>query len=327
VPPMQQLHIDAALSEFGYGVLQDSSEHVAGGFFPFTEVDHLSDKYHVLPREPFMRGDATKHASLQEAPTFEFELSTDNYNVELFRRGADVDNFKLLNADPIARRLMEEGATRIVVDNLLLQHEVAWAGDFFTTGKWGTDLTGVNAAPGAGQFLRWNDANSDPEKDIDDAKLVIKLNGGLWPNALLVGPQVWMALKRHPKFLNRIVPTSRENITPQIVAALLGLDRIVVAGAAVATNVTGQASSFGFVHGKHALLAYVGKSGQGELMPSAGRIFTWRGLNPGALQSRILTVERIPMPLKKGTRYEAAMAYDNKVTGSQLAVFFNTAVV
>ena len=31
MPTMQQVHLDQALSEFGYGVLQDSSEHVAGG--------------------------------------------------------------------------------------------------------------------------------------------------------------------------------------------------------------------------------------------------------------------------------------------------------
>lgn len=326
MPPIQQVHLDAALSEFGYGVLQGSEDHIAGGFLPFTEVDHLSDKYHVLPRNPFLRGDATKNSSLQEAPTFDFELSQDNFNLDIWRRGADVDDFKLRNADSIARRMMEQGATRIVVDNLLLQHELAWAARYFVPGVWGTTLTGVNSAPAGGQFLRWNDVNSDPEKDIDDAKLLIKLNGGLWPNALLVGPEVWMALKRHPKFLNRIVPTSRENITPQIVAALLGLDRVVVAGAARATNVQGQAESYAFVHGKHALLAYVGQSGQGELMPSAGRVFVWSGLNPGALQSRILTVERIPMPLKKGTRYEASIAYDNKITGAALAVFFNTAI-
>ncbi len=326
MPPMQQVHVDAALSEFGYGVLQDNSEHVAGGFFPFTEDDQLSNKYHVLPRNPFMRGDATKHASLQEAPTFEFELSQDNFNCEIFRRGADVDEFKLRNADPVARRMMEEGAVRIAVDNLLLQHEVAWTAKYFTTGKWGLDLTGVNAGPVGNQFLRWNDANSDPEADIDRGKLQIKLAGGLWPNAILVGVEVFMALKRHPKILNRIIPTSRENVTPQILATMFGLDRMIVAGASMATNAVGQPDTYAFVHGKHALLAYVGKSGKGDLMPSAGRVFTWAGLNPGALQSRTLTVERIPMPLKKGVRYEAALAYDNKVTGQPLAVFYNTAI-
>jgi hypothetical protein len=251
----------------------------------------------VLPRNPFVRGDDAKSASLQEAPSFEFELSSDNYNCETHRRGADVDVYKLDNADPVARRMMEQGATRISVDNLLLQHEIAWSARFFVAGVWGKTVTGVAAAPGADQFLQWNDVNSDPEKDIDDAKLHVKLNGGLWPNALLVGPYTWNALKRHPKFVNRITPTSRENITPGIVAALLGLDRVVVAGASKATNAVGQAETYGFVHGKKALLAHVGQSGMGDLMPSAGRI-----------------------------RFESAMAYDNKLTGAQLGYFFETAV-
>lgn len=326
MPTQQQIHLDAALSEFGYGVLQDTSEHVGGGFFPFTEVDQLSNKYHVLPRNPFLRGDAPKTASLQEAPTFEFELSSDNYNIEVRRRGADVDEYKLRNADPVARRMMEQGATRVSVDNLLLAHEIEWAAKYFVTGVWGKSVTGVAAAPGANQFLQWNDANSDPEKDIDDARLYVKLNGGLWPNRLLVGAQTWMALKRHPKIVDRVKHTSREAITPDIVARLFGLDRIVIAGAAKATNAVGQAETYDFVHGKKALLAYCGENGSGDLMPSAGRVFTWRGLNPGAVAARILTVEIIPMPLKKGQRYESALGWDNKMTGQQLGYFFETAV-
>jgi hypothetical protein len=326
MPTMQQVHLDAALSDFGYGVLQDSSEHVAGGFFPITEVDQLSNKYHVLPRNPFVRGDARLSTPLSEAPTFNFELSSDNYNCEIRRQGADVDQYKLQNADTVARRLYEEGATRIAVDNLLLTHEIEWAAKFFVAAVWGKTVTGVAAAPGANQFLQWNDANSDPEKDIDDGRVSVKLNGGLWPNRLLVGAEAWIALKRHPKIVDRVKHTSAEAITPAIVARLFGLERIVVAGAAKATNAVGQAEAYAFVHGKKALLAYCGENGVGDMMPSAGRVFAWRGLNPGAIASRILGVERLEMPLKKGVRYEAAMSWDNKMTGQQLGYFFETAV-
>jgi hypothetical protein len=326
MPTMQQVHLDKALSEFGYGVLQDSSEHVAGGFFPITEVDNLSDKYHVLPRNPFARGDAPLHQSLAEAPAFNFELSSDNYNCEIRRQAADVDAYKIQNADAVARRLYEEGATRISVDNLLLTHEIGWGARFFVAGVWGKTVTGVAAAPGANQFLQWNDANSDPLKDVDDGRMYVKLNGGLWPNRLLVGAEVWSVLSRHPKIVDRVKYTSAAAIGPDMVARLMGLERIVVAGAARATNAVGQTEAYAFVHGKKALLAYCGANGTGDLMPSAGRVFAWRGLNPGAIQSRILSVERIEMPLKKGWRYEAAMSYDNKLTGQQLGYFFDAAI-
>ncbi len=326
MPPMQQLHLDQALSEFGYGVLQDSSEHVAGGFFPITEVDELSNKYHVLPRNPFMRGDAPLHQSLSEAPAFNFDLSSDNYNCDIRRRGADVDSYKLDNADPVARRMYEEGATTVSVGNLLLAHEIEWAAKFFVPSVWGKTVTGVAATPGANQFLQWNDANSDPEKDMDDGRTYVKLNGGLWPNRLLLGVEAWMTLKRHPKIVDRVKHVSADAITPAIVARLFQIDRIVVAGAARATNPVGQPETYAFVHGKKALLAYCGDNGVGDLMPSAGRVFTWRGQNSSAIQSRILSVERIPMPLKKGYRFEAAMNWDNKMTGQQLGYFFESAV-
>jgi hypothetical protein len=326
MPTMPQVHLDQALSDFAYGVLQDSSEHVAGGFMPITEVDHLSNLYHVMPRNPFVRGDAQPRGALQEAPSFEFELSKDNYNCTPYSRGADIDSFKLDNADPMPRRLMEQGATAIATENLLLTHEIAWSNQFFNTGVWGRDLVGVAGAPAANQFRKWSDANSDPEKDIDDARTWIRLNGGLWPNRLLLGVNVWMSLKRHPKIVDRIKYTSRESITPTLVAGLFGLDRIVVAGAAKATNAVGQAESYDWVHGDKALLAFCGENGTGDLMPSAGRVFTWRGANPGAITSRTIAVERIPMPLKKGWRYEATANWDNKRTGQNLGFFFDSAI-
>ena len=326
MPTMQQIHLDQALSDFGYGVLQDSSEHVAGGFFPITEVDQLSNKYHVLPRNPFVRGDTRLSTSLSEAPTFNFELSNDNYNCEIRRQGADVDEYKLRNADAVARRMYEEGATRIATLNLLLTHEIEWAAKFFLAGVWGKTVTGVAAAPGANQFLQWNDAASDPLADIGAAMLYVKLNGGLKPNRMLLGAEVWDVLSRHPKIVDRVKYTSADAIGPAIVARLLGLERIVVAGAAKATNAVGQAETYAFVHGKKALLAFCGENGVGDLMPSAGRVFAWRGLNPGAIASRILGVDVIPMPLKKGVRYESAISYDNKMTGQQLGYFFETAV-
>ncbi len=325
MPTMQQVHVDQALSDFGYGVIQDASVYVMGGFFPMTEVDQLSNKYHVVSRNPFVRGDAKPRTPLTESPTYEFELSQENYSVVPYSRASDVDRFKLANADPVARRLMEEGATRVAVENLLLAHEIEAAAKFFAPGVWGTTVTGVTGVPGAGQFLRWSDANSDPERDVDEGRRIVRLSGGLWPNRLLVGVDVWFALKRHPKIVDRIKHTSREAITTEMVAALFGLERIVVAGAAKATNAVGQAEAYAFVHGAMALLAYCGENGTGDLMPSAGRCFAWKGLNPGAMESHVLAVSRLEMPLKKGIRYEAEMAWDNKVTGQKLGYYYDQA--
>lgn len=324
MPTMQDVHIDAALSDFAFGVLQDNKNHVAGGFFPIEPVDQLSNKYYTLPRNLFSRGDARARKGNEESAGFDFDLSTDNYNCIPYGMHTDVDLRKLANADN--RRLYEQAATRLVVDNLLLTHEIAWAADFFATSKWGTDYTGVASAPTGNQFLQWNDANSDPEKDVDKASRGIIVNGGRKPNKMLVGYDVFLALKKHPKFVDRIKYTSSDPVTAQLIAKLLGLDALIVAMSTKATNAVGAAETYDFVHGKAALLAHVSESGDGELVPSAGRIFAWNEVNPGSLKSRTIAVSRIPKPLHKAERYEAEVNWGHKVTGSQLGAFFATAV-
>jgi hypothetical protein len=325
MPPLQDVHIDQAQSNFADGVLQEPGNHVAGSFFPITEVDHLSDKYHVLDRNPFMRGDAKPRGSNQESAGFDFTLSQDNFNCVPYAEHTDVDRRKLQNADN--PRLLEEAATRLVVDNLLLTYEIDWAARFFAASKWGKDYTGVASGPTGDQFLRWDDANSDPEKDVDRGRREVLITGGKLPNKLLVGFDVWMALKRHPKIVDRIKHTSKEPVTEQLVASLFGLQQIVVCQSAKATNPVGQAETYDFVHGKHALLAYVGMNGEGDFMPSAGRIFAWKGLNPGGVgPAQAISVEVIDKPLHKAVRYEVETNWDAKITGQKLATFFITAV-
>lgn len=317
MPPIQDVHIDQALSNFAVGVLEDG-ERVAGGFFPVTEVDALSNKYFVLDRQAFVRGDARPRDPMQESAGTDFTLSNDNYNCVPYAMHADMDQMKLANADN--PRMYEEGATRVATENLLLSLEVIWASRFFTTGIWGTDVVGNT------NFPQWsNKAGSDPIADIETGKRTVLVNGGKKANALLCGYDVWYALKNHPLFVDRVKHTSSDAVTAAIIARLLELDKIVVASAVKATNAPGATEAYDFVFGKHALLAYVGKSGEGEFMASAGRIFAWKGMNPGVFGAETATVKRLEMPLKKAVRFETETALDYKTSGSKLGYFFSGA--
>jgi len=319
-PTRQDVHIDRALSDFSIGILQDDSAFVAGGIFPLVEVDKMSDRYYVLPPNPFARGDAKPRGANQESAGFTFELSNDNYNVEVYARHTDVDNKLLRNADD--PRLIEESAVRLVTDNIRLTHEVAWAQRFFRRGVWGTDVTGVNTTPGAGQFRRWSDyASSDPRRDIKAAIRAVKVKGGLKPNVLALGYDVWQALQDHPTFVDRVKFTSDANISRQIVARMLDIERIVVFEATKATNPVGAAEAYDFVFGRHAFLCYA-SSNPGPLSPSAGYVFSWRGTNNG----RTVAVKVLDKPLHDATRYEAEVNWDHKVTGANLGYFFEEAV-
>jgi len=320
MPTAQSVHIDRALSDFSIGIIQEPNRRVAGDFFPITETDHKSDKYHILDRNPFARGDAKPRGPNEESAGFEFTLSDDSFAVKEFALHTDVPAQTLANADPQARRLIEEARTRLVTENILLTHEVEWTTKYFTTGVWGTDEVGGTAFP------RWDDyANSDPVKDVDRARRAIIIDGGKVPNAILVGYDVWTALKNHPFFVDRIKHVSDQAISQDIVARFLEVDKLIVASAVKATNAVGAAATYDFVLGKNALLAHVGPAGSGEFMASAGRIFAWRGTGgPGA--NMVAAVSVIDRPLHKSVRYEVEMNWDDKVTGAQLGYFFSLAV-
>ena len=320
MPVRQDVHLDRALSDFSLGVLQDESGYVAGSVFPFVDVDKLSDRYYILGRNPFARGDAKPRGANQESAGFEFDLSNDSYACQVYALHTDLDGKLLRNADD--PRLIEESAVRLVTNNLRLTFEVAWAERFFKPGVWGTTVSGVNANPTPGQFRRWSDyASSDPKRDIKQGIRMVKLAGGLTPNVLLLGFDVWQALQDHPQLVDRIKFVSDQVISQQIAARLLGVDRIVVTDAVKATNAAGAPESYGFVHGKHALLCFAAPN-PGPLSPSAGFVFAWRGVNNG----QTVAVKRIDKPLTDATRLEAEVSWDAKITGVQLGYFYEQAV-
>jgi len=320
---MQEVHIDAPLSTFSVGVIEESPR-VFGGFFPVTPTEHLSDKYQIIDRNPFLRGDSQPRIVGQESTGHVMTLSLDNFNCTRYDEHTDVDWDKIRNADN--PRMLEEAATRLAVENLLMTQEVLFATRFFVPSVWGTTIVG-----GAG-FTKWSDAaSSNPIADVEAGRRAIRLGGGKLPNKLLLGWDAWVALKTHPTIMERIVaggtPGSPAIITKQAVAAVFELDEIIVAEAVKATNPVGAAETYDFVFGKHALLAYVGANGEGDFMASAGRIFAWKGTNEGAVDEmgRTVAVTQFDIVERRITRYEPGMALDFKITGTKLGYFLQDA--
>lgn len=324
MPTPQSVHIDSALSRFSVGVIENANK-VFGGFFPITPVDHKSDKYHVVDRNPFVRGDSQPLIPGQESAGHTFTLSQDNFNCVTYAEHSDVFSEDLANADN--PRMIEEGATRMATENLLLSHEQRFASTYFKTGVWGTDVTIAT---------KWdNYASSDPLADIETGIEAIILNGGRPVGTqlkLLLGRQVWKFLKNHPQLIARVSGSGSVSdparMTQQVLAGLLGLDAIVVADSVQATNAAGAAETYGFLFGKHALLAVVGQNGEGDFLASAGRLFSFKGVNGGAVNGDIASVEIFDESLRHlhKVRYETKMSVDFKVTGAKLGYFMNAAV-
>ncbi|MEO5341066.1 MAG: major capsid protein [Magnetococcus sp. MYC-9] len=120
---------------------------------------------------------------------------------------------------------------------------------------------------------KWSDAGSDPSGDINTGKEAVRASVGVYPNTLLLSAQAFNALKEHPKVVDRFKYTSRDSVTPEMLAALWDLQRVVV-GKAVAFDDVGNDLD---IWGNNAVLAYVPANSSGMEDPSFGYTYTMQG--------------------------------------------------
>jgi hypothetical protein len=195
--------------------------------------------------------------------------------------------------------------------------ERQWVTDYFTTGKWATDVT----LSGSNQ---WSDeTGSNPIDDIELAKETVLKNTGFELNTMILGYQVFRKLRHHPDIVDRMKYTSSQVVTADMLARVFEIDRILVAKAVKNTANEGATASLDFTHGKSVLLAHVANR-PGVMVPSAGYHFSWNKPNNG-LQSPI-SISRWYSDDRKAWRIEAEAAWDNKVVASDLGYFITSAV-
>ena len=312
-PTQSQVHVDAILTNISVAYMQKADAFIATKVFPIVPVDKQSNLYFTYTKNDWFRDEAAVRADATESAGSGYNLGTDNYFAPVYAIHKDIGDQTRANADiPLN---MDRDATEFVTSRLMLREEVQWVSDYFKTGVWGTDVTPANL---------WSDYTlSDPLTDIETGKEKILSTTGYEANTLVLGYQVFRQLKNHPDIVDRYKYTSAEAITEDMMAALFGVEKVLVAKAIKATNAEGQTGVYAFTHGKNALLCYSAPA-PSLLAPSAGYIFAWRGVSEGLGQN--IGVKSIPMPWIGATRIEGQIAFVDKVVGSDLGYFFNGAV-
>lgn len=88
---------------------------------------------------------------------------------------------------------------------------------------------------------------------------------------MVVGPDVFNALKEHPQILDRFRYTSSESVTEAMLAKLFDLDEVVVGRATVFND---QTSAFDDIWGGALVLTYTPAAPEGFEEPSYGYTYT-----------------------------------------------------
>lgn len=320
-PTAADLHINRPLSNISVAFMQSQSEFIADRVFPNVPVDHKSDSYYIYARSSWNRPQAEPRARATESAGGGWEVSTDTYNAERYAFHKDIDDQDRANQD--AQFNLDREATEFVTRQLLLTREKIFVDTFFKASVWDADLTGVASNPSTNQFLQWDQAGSSPVEDIKNAILDQTELTGFRPNTLVLGPRVLRVLEDHPDIIDRIKYTERAIVSTDLIASLVGVDRVLVPHPIQNTAKEGVTESNAFFYGKAALLAYASPSA-GLLTPSAGYTFNWRRfLGTGALTA---ITRRFRMPEITSDRIEAEMFFDMKVVAPEMGTFFGSAI-
>lgn len=323
-PTQNQVHANVPLTNISVAYIQKQSQFISDRVFPIVPVDKQSDLYYVYTKNDWFRDEAKLRAPGTESAGGGYNLSTASYACKTWAFHKDVAWDIRNNADPVIN--MDRDATEFVTQRLLIRRERLFQDSYFKTGVWGKDYTGVAGVPGANQFRQWSDfANSDPLIDIKNGRMYIKSITGFIPNKLLLGEEVWEALKNHPDIIERFKYTQKGIMTRELLAPLFEVDEILIGGAIYATNEEGAAEAYSYVFGKAAMLVYAAPS-PSLLQPSAGYTFAWKNLSNNVQSGMGVAISKFEMRQLKSDRVEGELAIDPKQVASDLGVYFDQAI-
>lgn len=315
-PTLSDIHVDRALTDLSIRYTQSADMFVASKVFPQVRVPFRSDVYYTYDRSYWYKSDAQLRGPGTESAGSGYEVSTDSFSCDVYAIHRDLSDQVRANADQ--QITLERDATEFCTQHLLQRREQAWVSTYFTTGVWGTDVTGGT------DFTQWDDyASSDPIRDLRNGVIAMAKLTAYKPNTLVMGAEVWDWLQDHPDFLDRIKWTQKGVVTEDLLAGLIGVDKVYTAWSVKNTSAEGETAAYDFNLGKNALLMHVASS-PGLNTPSAGYTFTWSGLFGSGRNG--IRIKRFRMEHIESDRIEGEEAIDQKVVASELGYFFSGAV-
>lgn len=260
------VHIDQVLTNIS---IAWPVEGLAGAaLFPSVTVRKQSDKYYVFGREGWLPEDDFRAPGAEANEIAPMAVSTDTYYAQEHTLQTAVTDEERENADsPLSP---DRDGTNMVTSKVMLGRERAMQQLVTTAGNYATGHS-VTLSGGA----QWDQyATSDPIADLRLGKSVIHSKIFLEPNTLVIPYQVMTKLEDHPDFLERIKYSERAIFSPELLASVLGFQRVIVPGVGINTANLGQTPSLSYLWGKDVVMAYVPPS-PGLKIPAFGYEFTW----------------------------------------------------
>ena len=270
LPTSNDVHVDQMLTNVS--IAYKNASYIADEALPLLPVQRQSNIIPSYDQSYWFRDEAQMASPGADIALADYAVTTtDTYFCNRHRLGRLIYDEVRDNAD--APFNLEREASEFLIDKLQLRREVQFVNSLFTTSKWTTDKTGGT------DFTVWsNYAGSSPVVDVTTYKDTVEALIGREPNKLIVGKQVHIQLKNHPDLIDLVKYTQRGQITSEIIASLLELDRYLIGRAIYTTTKEGTAEtsvSYSRVWGKHGLMLYTPPA-PSLMTPSAGYTIVWQ---------------------------------------------------
>lgn len=216
-----QLHRNAPLENVS--VAYKPVGYIADDLSPKFMVEKESNSYYVYSKDT-MQLPETIRADKAEANMANFNISTATYTLDEHAIKEIVTDRQRENADKAIRPDID--VTEFLTGIIQRRRELDLANIVMFTGTW-ANITSLTST------LAWsaNTTTSNPITQVDSAATVVLVNSAKNPNTIAINDQSFKAAKEHTSILDRIKYTSAESVTPQLLARLFNVDRVLVASA------------------------------------------------------------------------------------------------
>ena len=201
---------------------------------------------------------------------------------------------------------------QFLTNALQLDLEKSVADKLFTSSVWGAGDVTLSGAQ------QWDDyANSDPIKDAKTARLAIHQLVGEFPNTMFIGISSWQKLIEHPLLLEKYKYTQKGILTEDLVAAVFGVEEVVVGDTSYNSAAEGQTAVGANIWGNNALFLCRNTPTLG--VANGAYTFIWDeiGNNPWAIQD--YREEKL-----RGTMTRILTHWDIEVVSSSFGYMLNS---
>ena len=224
-----------------------NEEYIASRACPDISVKNESDLYWVYNSD--RRLPETRRANGALANQVTWDASTSSYSVSEHSLKDVITDRDYMNADSVLQ--IEKHTSENLIDKIMMRQEYETAKLLFTTTTFSNNATLTSVTS-----WKYHTTTSAPIANVLSATGYIIQQSGKRPNKMIMGWNVFEALKENQNVYSRIQYVERALLTEQILSSVFDVQEVLVGTAITNSGDEGQADDLGLIWGSDCVVGY-----------------------------------------------------------------------